>query len=64
MIRGYKLVGEGKLLLIKNGRGHFRLESGCHFKLKFGCQYEWDLHFILQSAILPFGKKFLTFSIL
>ena len=28
---------------MKNGGGHFELESGGHFKLEFGGQYHWNL---------------------
>ena len=29
---------------MKNGGGHFELESGGHFKLELGGQYHWNLH--------------------
>lgn len=29
---------------MKNGGGHFELESGAHFKLEWGGQYHWNLH--------------------
>ena len=28
---------------MKNGGGHFELESGGHFKLELGGQYHWNL---------------------
>ena len=30
---------------MKNGGGHFELESGGHFKLELGGQYHWNLQF-------------------
>lgn len=29
---------------MKNGGGHFELESGGHFKLELGGKYHWNLH--------------------
>ena len=29
---------------MKNGGGHFELESDGHFKLELGGQYHWNLH--------------------
>lgn len=37
---------------MKNGGGHFELESGGHFKLELGGQYHWNLHFNNQYRSL------------
>ena len=37
---------------MKNGGGHFELESGGHFKLELGGQYHWNLHIILRKLII------------
>ena len=31
---------------MKNGGGHFELESGGHFKLELGGQYHWNLQHV------------------
>ena len=43
---------------MKNGGGHFELESGAHFKLELGGQYHWNLqfaNFLLIFVILVFS---------
>ena len=36
---------------MKNGGGHFELESGGHFKLELGGQYHWNLHLKIKSTV-------------
>ena len=37
---------------MKNGGGHFELESGGHFKLELGGQYHWNLQLDARCKML------------